>query len=164
MDLKKNIQDIYKVFINDETLLRLLYYKPVDANDYPLDSSKPNLLDMSATDRQAIIDDRIYFTKSVDKLDTTPLCRIIIYPGRRKPSVDNYKTPTQEFIFDVMAHKDYQNVDVRCQWICDRINDLIFENRITGIKTVKNVNGQPIAPPAPNYEAYRLTYEFGSVN
>jgi hypothetical protein len=163
MQLKQNIEDIYKVLTNDETLLRLLINQPTSPTDDPLDPTKPNILDMSATDRQALLDDRIYFTKSVDDLTTKEICRIIFYPGNRRTDPSNFQTSSQEFVFDVLAHMSYNNVDVRCQWICDRIEELLFDNKVTGTKSVRKVTGRDLML-APNYASYELVFEFGSVN
>lgn len=163
MNLKDFQNKIFTTLSTDETLLRLLIYKPSNMLDNPLDSSKPNILNMDEETRYAYIEDRIYPTRSIDGLDVEPKCRVIFYPGRRKPDSNNYKVSSQEIIFDVFAHREYNNMDMRCSWICDRISELLFENKIVGLGEAKNYNGKPINAPM-DYTGYQLVFEIGDGN
>ncbi len=163
MRMRESLQTIYRVLTTDETLLRLLYYKPSDSFDNPLDSEKANILDMDDSQKWAIIQDVIKTTPSVANLDTEPKCRICMYHGTRDNN-RNYLIANQKIIFDVLVHFDFDNVDQRLSWICDRLNELMFDKRITGIGRVGFVRGTIIPSSYENYIAYRLIYEFGDFN
>lgn len=163
MDMRKNIQDVYKVLTNDETLLRLLYYKPQDANDSPLATNKPNILSMDAVTKWNIIKDVIKPTSKTDDLAVEPKCRIYFYPARRISSGSNYLFANQQIVFDVMVHFDFEEVDLRLEWICDRINELLFNQRITGFGKISFVEGG-LSPSPEGYLGYRLIYKFTSEN
>lgn len=158
MQMRKNLQDIYRLFANDETLMRLLYYLPKNQLDDPLDPQKPNILEME--DKWDIINDRIKPTPKTDDLDQEPKCRLLFYPGVRD-NTQNYLIADQEFIVDVLVHFDYENVDFRMSWICDHVNQLLFDNRVTGMSNMDFVGGRPISAPR-NYVGYSLIYRFRS--
>lgn len=158
--LRENLQAFYKALTSDETILRLLYYKPANATDNPLDSSKTNFSDMSVEEKWSIIFDRVMTTPTYNGLDTSPICRICFYAGRRS-NTNNYKVADQKIIFDIFTHFEYDSVDLRNSWICDRINELIFDKGITGIGKVTFVDGDGIASPE-GYTGYRLVYSIGS--
>lgn len=162
MGMRKYIQDIYRVLTNDETLLRLLYYLPVDGLDSPLDTNKENILDK--LDKWDIILDRIVTSPKVDDLlDTEPKCRLLFYAGRRQ-STNNYLLSSQEMVFDVLVHFDFDSVDQRQSWICDRINELICnKENITGIGKILFQGANGIGAPK-GYVGYRMSYSLGSGN
>lgn len=164
MKMRKMIQDIYQVLTGDETLLRLLYYKPVDALDDPLDPAKPNILDIAdEVEKWNIINDCIATTPRVSDLDTSEKCRLLFYLGRRI-NTDNYLFADQEIILDVLTHINFDGVDQRLSWICDRINELVFDKRLTGIGKIY-FSGGGIIPNVPtNYTGYKLMYLVGSGN
>jgi len=163
MEMRKNIQDIYKVLTTDETLLRLLYYPASNPLDSPLSPSKQNILEMPDNEKWSIILDRIKTTPKVDDLvDDTPKCRLLFYAGTRN-STRNYLIADQEMVFDVLVHMKFDDLDQRLSWICDRLNDLLFNQRITGMGKAEFKSGREIG--APNgYVGYRLRYLFGSEN
>ena len=160
MRMRDNLIDIYKVLTTDETLLRLLFYLPENANDHPLDETEENILDKEIGERWEIIQDRIKKTPNVSGLDEEPKCRILFYPGRRR-TTGNYLVANQIIVMDVLAHYYYEDVDMRNSWICDRLNELMFDKRITGLGKINFVDGNQISAPE-NYVGYRLTYAFGS--
>lgn len=164
MNLKDMQSTLFSTLSTDETLLRLLIYKPQSQSDSPLDPSKANIMDMAEEQRYDYINDRIYFTPSIDGLDVdTPKCRIVFYPGRRKSDNGNYMVSSQEIIFDVFAHKEYNNMDMRCSWICDRISELLFGSHLVGMGEIKVYNGKPINAPM-DYTGYQLVFDIGSGN
>lgn len=159
--MRKNIQDIYKVLVNDETLLRLLHYidntDDSDANS-PLNPSKPNILDMAIATKWDIIQDVIKTTPKIDDLDSDKKCRVLIFPGDRR-GTGNYLISNQKFIFDIFIHVDIDNVDQRLSWVCDCLNELICNERITGMGKILFIDGKNILS-IKNYIGYRLIYEF----
>lgn len=158
MQMRKNLQDIYRLFVNDETLLRLLYYLPKNQLDDPLDPNKPNILELE--NKWDIINDRIKPTPKTDDLDQVPKCRLLFYPGARD-NTNNYLIADQEFVIDVLVHFDYENVDFRMSWICDHVNELLFDKRITGMNNIDFYGGRPISAPE-NYVGYSMKYRFRS--
>ena len=162
MRMKENRVDIYKVLTTDETLLRLLYYKPENENDDPLDSTKDDILDMDEEDKWTIIEDRIKKTPKVDDLDKEPKCRLLFYMGRRSKT-NNYLYAGQIVVFDVLVHFDFEEVGMRESAICDRVNDLMSNSRVTGIGKVNFEGGDQISAPEA-YTGYRLMYSIGSAS
>jgi hypothetical protein len=163
-EFKKYTSDISNLFYNDETILRLLHYKPENRLDDPLDENKPNILDMVDEDKKwELIDDCIMTAPKTSDLEKKPKCRLFVYPGVRRPTNDNFLFANQQFNFDVLTHADFQNMDLRNEWICERVNELIFGKRIAGLGKVLFKGGQPINAPK-DYQGYRLVYEFASEN
>jgi hypothetical protein len=160
MRMRENLMDIYRSLTQDETLLRLLFYKPSNASDNPLSPTKENILDKSASDKWDIILDRIKTTSKTDDLDNVEKCRILFYAGRRG-NTSNYLVANQQIIFDVLCHFSFEDVDLRSSWINDRLNEILFNSRITGIGKITFEGGSPINAPN-NYVGYRLTYSIGS--
>lgn len=162
MSLRQYSMDIEKLLI-DETLLRLLYYKPQNYLDDPLDASKENILDKPSDEKWEIIKDRIVSAPKFDDLDKIEKCRLLVYPHIGRSTRSNYLFANQEYSFDVFVHFDYQNVDKRLEWICDRVNDLLKNFSVTGFgKVLFKDRGKLSAPN--NYIGYRLTFEFISEN
>lgn len=159
--MRENLIDIYNELRSDETLLRLLYYKPENALDDPLSDDKENILDRD--DKWDIIQDRIKTTEKVDDLDENPKCRLLFYIGNRRSTKDNFFVSDQELVIDVFCHYSYDEVDLRMAWICDRVNELIFNKRITGLKRIQYKDGGNIK--APNgYVGYRMVFCIVSAN
>jgi hypothetical protein len=155
MNLRKNLIDIFNRVGNDEILLRLLYY-----TSDPLNPSKQDV--KSLPDFQKIRSERIIRSPKTDDLtvDNT-ICRICMYMGNRS-SINN-RYADQDIIFDVYAHIDkYDKNDARALWICDRINELLSLERVTGIGKMLSDRMLIIANPPSGYIGYRLVYTFGS--
>lgn len=164
MNLRKYSMDIEKLLVEDETLLRLLIYKPSNYLDNPLDTTKPNILDMPVDDMWKLIKDRVVSAPKFDDLDAgEEKCRLLFYPSNGRPQNDNYLYSTQQYTFDIFVHFNYQNIDKRLEWICDRVNELVFDKRITGMGKVAFKDRGKLSAPN-NYLGYRLVYEFGSGN
>jgi hypothetical protein len=160
--MRENMQDIYKVLTSSEKLLRLLYYKPINATDDPLSISKTNILDMPELTRWEIIQDRIKTTPKVDDLDKNQICRLLFFPGNRDKT-NNYLISDQDIVFDILVHFVYEDADQRMEWICDVVNELLFNQKITGMNNISYIGGNQINVPQ-GYIGYRLTYKFGSEN
>jgi hypothetical protein len=166
MRMRDNIQDIYKVFTSSETLLRLLWYLPENQSDNPLDPAKSNILTKGTLEKWTIINDRIKTVPKVDDLDLEPKCRLLFYAGNRHKT-GNYLMSDQDVVIDILVHYEFEDVDLRLEWICDVVNDLMFDNRITGIGKVSyggGYSGLYIQDTPQGYVGYRLVYNFGSGN
>ncbi|MCA1021645.1 hypothetical protein [Halobacillus litoralis] len=161
MKMREYLQEFYKLFSTDEILLRLLHYKPEDSMDDPLSPNKPNILDMPIQDRYEIIDTLMKFTPTTEDLTKkSSTCRLFFYPSRRG-NTTNYAIADQNIKFDVFVHMDFNDKDMRLAWICDHINDLLFDKHITGMKKLSFVGGNEIGAPE-GYTAFQLIYNVGS--
>jgi len=160
MNMRSHFHAFYKVLTEDETLLRLLYYKPEHALDDPLSPDKANVLAM--TGKQKIIDDLIKTTSKTDDLTTKKKARLLVYLGKRR-STKNYLFANQLVVFDVLVAMDWEDKDQRSSWICDRINELVFDKLITGLGEVLFIDGDQIGAPE-GFVGYRLIYKISSEN
>lgn len=164
MGMYNNLNDIVRVFRNDETLIRLLYYPPVDIVENTVDPLSdttilPNILEMDDDTIWNIIDLRLKTFPKDDDLVCDPICRLYVYAGRRFPN-SNYKMASQQIIVDILCHKYFEK-DLRSMRLSDRINELLVEERITGMSKIDYVDGSPISAPN-DYVGYRHIYQFGS--
>jgi hypothetical protein len=154
MNLRKNLIDIFNRVGNDETLLRLLYY-----TSDPLNPSKQDVKSLS--NFQTIRSERIIRSPKTDDLTTKAICRICMYMGNRSSLNNRYAD--QDIVFDVYAHIDqYDKNDARSLWICDRINELLSLEMVTGIGKMLSDRMLIIMNPPNGYIGYRLVYTFGS--
>ena len=158
MNLKDYSIEVERILL-DEELLRYLYYTPKNRIDNPLDVSKTNIFDMPEDVLWDIIDNHLIPAIKIDDLDKNPICRVFYYAGIGKSSNTNYLYGSQEYIFDVFVHNDYQIRDKRLETICDRINYLISNKRIGGIGKTLFKRKAPIGAP-DGYMGFRLIYEF----
>lgn len=158
--MRENIQDIYKILVSSETLLRLLYYLPQNASDSPLDPLKSNILDEETLDKWDIIESLIIPTEKSDDLLTEQKCTLFLYPGKRN-STGNYLAAKQTVFFEWYVPYNSQVLDLRMEWIADTINDLVFDKSITGLTKIKHESGGRVQAPK-GYVGYLLIYSFGS--
>jgi hypothetical protein len=160
MKMRENLLRFKALFSSDEELLRLLHYKAKNYSDSPLDTSKPNILDIEEVKRWTIIEDVIKTTEKTNDLDDKKMCRLLFYSDSRT-NTDNYLLASQDMIFDIVVHIDIDEIDLRLSWICDKVNELISGKSVTGIgKTFFKYGGNMSAPKG--YVGYRLIYTIGS--
>ena len=151
---------IYKKFIEDEELLRLLYYPPQDGtNPDPL---SPTLLNVKGLPNYwDIVDERFSLTNKTSDLVDKPICRININAGRRTGVFGNYLLAQQEIYIAISVHEDYEK-DMRTAWIADRIHELL------ALEYFESAYGKMDFVNARSYEAekqytrYVITYEFNT--
>lgn len=163
MGMKKNLDDIYRLFLNDEELLRLLHYKPeslLDSRPDPLSETLPNILDID--DEWKIRDECIKLVLKDNDLVDKGICRIYLYAGRRRPTSHNYSVADQRIVIDIFCHEEYTK-DLRLEWIGDRVNKLLVDSRTTGFKKINYVDGAPRNAPT-DYVSYQHVYEIGSAS
>jgi hypothetical protein len=162
--MHKNFMDILNVLYFDETLLRLLYYpaKSLKGNvKDPLDSSLANVLDIDSD--WDIRDSMIKKIPKVDDLTDTPICRLLVYAGRRSSDNQSYLTATQQLIIDVVCHESFEDGDFRTAKISDRLNELFVAEKITGMGKIYYVDGGQITGLPSGYVGFKNIYRFGSV-
>lgn len=161
MKMRENMQELKRYLSTDETLLRLLYYKPRNYSDDPLSEDKQNILEMDEETKWGIIDDVIKATEKTNDLDNVTKCRLLFYAGGRTPT-NNYIYADQEIVFDILVHIDaFDEKDMRLSWICDHLNSLLSDKHITGISKTYFSDGNAISAPT-GYVGYRMVYSFGS--
>lgn len=148
----------FNTLAQDETLKRLLIYKPKNSLDDPLDKAKPNIgMDWNK------IDDVIIKSPKTDELSKKPMCRICMYLGYNV-TTNNAKVNTQDMMFDIYVHiEGFDEVDFRLAQIRDRLNDLLQDKRIAGANKTTLRTGFPLANPPSGYAGHRMIYKFGSV-
>lgn len=157
MRMRQHLMDLYAVFFNNQPLLKLLNYPSNDYFDDPL--SKPNITD------QNIKKDLIKRSIVVDDLTIERnKGRLLIYPDVRINTRSNYQFSNQIVNIDILVPIKMDEVDFRVAWICDHVNSLLFNERITGIGKILFRGGNPIKVGKDGYVGYRLAYEFVSEN
>ena len=161
MNLYKFNHEVKVELIKDEALLRLLYYKPINYFDNPLDKNKLNVTKLD--DASNIIDKLIKHTPNVDGLDENPICRICVYAGKRY-GTRNKKTKMQELIFDIFAHRSFHEVDLRMYQIADRVDDIVRSKNLSSFGRVEEKDAYPLFEVAKNYFGYRIIYLFGELD
>lgn len=159
MKMRPLIEEVYNIFSNDETLLRLLHYPSKNLLDSPLSSKKDNILNMK--DKHKIVDRHIGFTPEVKRIvNNEPICRLLVYPGSRRSFGRNYIASTQNFYVDVFVHHEINDVDMRLSWIVDTVADILSGRYIENIGTVTFVDGDNLTAP-DGYFAYQTVFRYG---
>lgn len=153
------IGNVYTLLRQDETLLRLLYYPPSPPLD-PLSSQLEDILDKDVAEYWDIVDRHILLSSKSEDLEENSLCRIYVYGGKIRPSMNNKLTTKQEIVIDIFCHQKYEK-DQRLEWITDTLNEIIFNKRIDkGLGKVDYRTGYDFTAPKW-YVAYRHIYEVG---
>lgn len=161
--LSKNMVDFFKIVSNDETLMRLLYYKSQNALDDPLSPSKSNLLNTNIY-RSDIMPLRLKRAPKINDLlpNNTPICRLCVYMGAASKTM-NHRIFKQRIVIDVFVHIDeYEVKDGRSLKIIDRLDELMLNKRITGFGDIESAAFSPIANAPDGYIGYQNVYSFGS--
>lgn len=160
MGMHKNFMDILTVLYFDETLLRLLYYPPLNLTNKTPDPLDPSLSNVTDIDPDYVIRySRIMKApKDVDLTPDNPMCRMFVYAGRRTPENGNYAMANQEVIIDIFAHNSFEEGDLRLTRISDRLNELFVSEKVTGIGKMEYKNGTPFSSPK-EYVAYQHVFK-----
>lgn len=155
MKMRENLIELYKVFYNNQPLLKLLYYPSTSYYDDPL--TKPNITDQNIkkdlVKRSIVVDD---LTVERNK------GRVLVYPDVRNNVRSSYVHSNQVVNVDVLVPIKMDEVDFRLAWICDHVNSLLHDKRITGMGKTLFRGGHPVKVGKDGYVGYRLSYEFGS--
>ncbi|MFF3149203.1 hypothetical protein ACFVRU_47740 [Streptomyces sp. NPDC057927] len=171
MRYKEQLELMYNYLQNDKELLRLLYYKPKNQLDDPLDSTKKEVLELENSYK--ILESILVPSDKKYNLDTERnICRICFYDGSRIPQsfrglngtrLNNNQVSHQEFIFDVYVHLDVDTVDFRMAWICDRLNAILANEDIIGESEMWFTGSTPIKDTPDGYIGKRMAYTFTSL-
>lgn len=183
MNFVNHLKAFNKLFGYNENLLRLLYY-PTDTSlpVNPLDPSLPWLTPHFLADGKTldtshefvgvnkyvdirnnlVVPMRQYNNLTSSDFNNRQICRLSFYLGQRR-NTRNYLLASQELVCDIYVHKNYEQLDMRMEKICDYMSDSLFNERPTGIGKVNEVGGSPIPlPTSSQYFGYQLIYDFGS--
>lgn len=162
MALYENLSDFFDVIINDEDLMRLIYYPAKNTTDDPLSPKKANLVN-SDVYFQDILKQRVLRAPKADGLveNNNAICRICMYMGTSTRTF-NVIAFNQRINIDVFVHIDkYEMVDSRSMRIIDRLNQIINNSRVSGMGKVQSVTFAPITAPQ-GYIGYTSEYMFGT--
>lgn len=156
--MREAINSIYQILINDEEMLRLLWYLPKrETGIDPFSSNLLNVKDMP--DYWEIVNERIVLAEKVSDLIEKPICRIYLSAGRRRGKFENYLLATQEIVATIYVHEDYET-DMRISRISDRLNELIVLEQLNGmIGKLEYAGGNARVAPI-QYSKYEHTFEY----
>lgn len=164
MKIVKNITEFYHSLVNDEKLLRLLYYMPKDRQDDPLDDLKMAVSHLPEKD--SILNNLIVIgDKTSDLTSETNICRICLYTGSRLPQknylpqfTDNPYSSTQQYIFDIYTPVSVNNIDFRLDWLGEALNEVLFQEDVEAFGDLRFHSGLPIMNAPNGFVGYRWTY------
>lgn len=156
--VRQIISDIHLKLINDEELLRLLYYLPEDAdNPSPLSKELPDIIGSDIY--WDVVEERLLTVEKDSDLKDKALCRIFITQERGRPVFGNFLQIKQGVEVAVFVHEKYSK-DMRIYWISDRIKELLGLARIDGVYgKIDFVKSDPWVAPV-QYEQQKHVFEF----
>lgn len=162
MNMFDELDRINTVLRNDDILWKLLYYKAESIDDDVL--NRPSILSLPDDEKLPIIKLRLKHTPVTNDLADIQICRIIFYQSPRRPHESSYKVARQDVNFDIFVHQEFNDADMRLAKICDRINELMSHQYVSGLGRVEFASGKPFVMANEGYMGYTLVYRFGSVN
>ncbi|MDT0700435.1 hypothetical protein [Staphylococcus chromogenes] len=155
-DIKQKFINVMK---NDEHLLRLLHYNPLDENenfvDYT-DENLPNITELPEDEYDEIIFDHIRTSQKTDDIEEYKKTVVFIYYGKSKAKFGNHSLVDREIIFQILSHNDFSFAD-RIEEICDRLDALFVNKNIAGLGKTRLANSFPREAPK-EYLAYEQKY------
>ena len=153
------LQKFIKVMANDEYLLRLLYYNPLDENGNYVeftDTSLPNITDMEEEKKDLIVNDLIRTSQKSDDIIEMKKTVIFVFYGKSRPKYNNHTLVDREIIFMILSHNDFSFAD-RIEEICDRLDTLFVNKHIAGIGRTNIGISFPVEAPK-EYLAFEQKY------
>lgn len=170
--MRQVTNEVFKILRLDEVLLRLLWYPSENFDEgvlHPMDERLPYLIPFTDDEDKNTISEEEYWNivdtvivsgEKAQEIEEDKLCRLYIYPGRRRPVFRSYVMAKQEIKIDVYIHEDYSD-DYRLEWINDRINELLALERVEGaIGKLDYAAGNPRVAPM-GYSKYEHMFVFG---
>lgn len=163
------IDGVYSQLINDECLLRYLHYVPKNQLDNPLDSNKPNILELPLEERFKIIEKTVRFMDKEFPLELdSQFGRINVYLGERKPYtsyssgarrlVNNPYVSRQELVVDVFIPNKTNRNDMRLLKVMERIRFLLNYKNYKQFLDLRWDFGYTITKTPDNYVGYKMIY------
>ena len=187
--LSKNIDFIYEKLVNDEEILRLLYYAPRGSkvlsqhtNEFtdlpsgvrlsidPLSSLHPNILPIDTSDDNEVVDkyweivDQSIKTKSKDNdITNLAICRLCVYHAKSRSPYGQEESYRRDYIeIDILTEDRYEEGDTRSMAIVDRIQQLFHRKKGLGVGISIVTSPMPIQT-VPQYTKYRVYVEVTNV-
>lgn len=156
--------NFFKVISQDDKLLRLLVHRSKNISDDPLSPSKPNIV--GSSEHINVIKENIIRAPKFTDLPNKAICRLCVYLGhnlKNRNRMKSEKVFIQEIVIDVYVHIDeYEVIDIRSLKICDRLNDLLYDQRISGVSKVDSPETYSIPNAPEGYIGYKMIFSFGS--
>ncbi|WP_415408898.1 hypothetical protein [Staphylococcus agnetis] len=155
-DIKQKFINVMK---NDEHLLRLLHYNPLDENENFVDftdENLPNITELPEDEYDEIIFDHIRTSQKTDDIEEYKKTVVFIYYGKSKAKFGNHSLVDREIIFQILSHNDFSFAD-RIEEICDRLDTLFVNKNIAGLGKTRLANSFPREAPK-EYLAYEQKY------
>lgn len=155
-DIKQNFIDIIK---QDEHILRLLHYNPLDSEGNYVDYTDPslsNITELPEEEYDEIIFDHVRTSQKTDDIEEYKKTVLFVYYGKSKARFGNHTLVDREIIFQVLSHNDFSFAD-RIEEICDRLDTLFMNKNIGGIGKTRLANSFPREAPK-EYLAYEQKY------
>jgi hypothetical protein len=173
----KNFQMLLQ---RDENLLRLLYYTANNMDDDVtiITTTRPRItpiyngnIPSTPTDGTPcksipeyfdIVKTLIYSTIKITDITSGTFqgCRLLFYLGQRTIT-SNSRYQSQRMIVDLYVHTAIDGKDYRLAKLCDRLTELVDQNRVGGIGTAQALGGVPLTL-GDQYIGYRLLFDIGS--
>lgn len=155
-DIKQKFISVMK---NDEHLLRLLHYNPLDENENFVDfadENLPNITELPEDEYDEIVFDHIRTSQKTDDIEEYKKTVVFIYYGKSKAKFGNHSLVDREIIFQILSHNDFSFAD-RIEEICDRLDTLFVNKNIAGLGKTRLANSFPREAPK-EYLAYEQKY------
>lgn len=155
-DIKQKFINVMK---NDEHLLRLLHYNPLDDNENFVDftdENLPNITELPEDEYDEIIFDHIRTSQKTDNIEEYKKTVVFVYYGKSKAKFGNYSLVDREIIFQILSHNDFSFAG-RIEEICDRLDALFVNKNIAGLGKTRLANSFPREAPK-EYLAYEQKY------
>lgn len=163
------LTNIEKILINDEILMRLLFYPPSKWDDEkqvmiptPLDDSLPNVVDGSKK-YWNIVKDKFRKGSKRMQIEHTKSAVLYMHEGRERPVFGHPYMHTKEVTFRIVINEDFE-IDNRISDISERIGQLILHrNDIAGVSKLRLVGKNPREAPLGN-RLQEDTYVYNILN
>lgn len=162
MKMNTYLMNIDKILRFDDELWKLMYYRSTNSTDDPLD--KESIFDLDMVETAKIINHRLKYTPTIKGLDEDKVCRIFYYPSRRRLGSGNWMKSDQDVTVDIFVPGEFNDVDMRLSKICDRVNELLFNSKVSNLGKTEIRDAREIILDDIGYMGYRMVYSFGSLN
>lgn len=154
--MREVVANVFTILRKDEELMSILALTPEQ-----LDAGYVINMNEDTEEYWELVDRHIKVTENSTNIEEEAVCRLYIYPGRRRPVFNNYLRAKQELIVDVFVHERF-SADMRLEWINDRINELLALEYINGsFGKLDYAQGNGWVAPL-GYTKYQHMFVFGA--
>ncbi|MGG0667661.1 hypothetical protein ABE073_03940 [Lederbergia citrisecunda] len=160
--MRQVMVNVRNILRSDDELMRLLAYLPENLYTGENIVNKDSNGEVIDSDEYwEIVDDHIFMGEMNTKIEEVQVCRLFIYPGRRRPVHRSYILAKQEIYIDIVVPEAYSE-DLRMEWIIDRINELLALEHVEGsIGKMDFAQGNGWVTSI-GHEKYQLSFVFGA--